>query len=283
MGKKKVAPAKAAAAKSAAAKKKATPGRGKLEQEFRRLEPDATQVTLGRHKVWKWQTVGPAYPFTSLLLLQTNIRAIEVTGRQGYSDDLATRLLDFISSWEGFDVEAKTITVLPWRRSQKSFDQVGVAPPLVAHRFQYQSKVLERVCFWVFPCFSGEFKTGQDAAEFDATLWHFGEVHVVEWDRVPSPHIKFQLLDPWPGGMLRKLNTPRQLPFRTLATYLWSLPIERTRILLQDILGRDLVVIRRSKGLAFSGETLKRPQIIANEEAATARLLSFLRGGNFGQ
>ena len=252
-----------------------------LLQEFRGLEPDARQITLGLHKVWTWQTVVPAFTFTSVVLFHAENRAIEVKARQGYSDEIAAALLDFLARWDGFDADARTIAVLPWRKSSTQFDRAVVAPPLVAHCFRHQSDILERACFWAFPCYSGEFKSGQDESEFEATIRRAGEVHIVEWDRNPAPHMKFQLLDPWPGGMLAKRKKPLQLPFRILAKYIWELPVETVRVRLQDILGRDLVVTHQAKGLVFSGEMLSKPERIEKQKDANRRLLSFLRGGDF--
>jgi hypothetical protein len=121
----------------------------------------------------------------------------------------------------------------------------------------------------------------QVEAEFDATIRSAGEVHVVEWDRMPAPHCKFQLLDPWPGGMLAELKKPAQLPFRILSTYIWTIPIESVRVRLQDILGGDLVVTRQAKGLVFSGDMLSKAKRIEKPEDANRRLLSFLRGRDF--
>ena len=193
--------------------------------------------------------------------------------------ELAEALLDLVVPWDGFDAQAKTITVLPWRRSRYEFDQAVIAPPIVAQCFIHESEVLQRACFWAFPSYSGEFRTGQDEGEVEATIRRAGEVHVVEWDRVPAPHIKFQLLDAWPGGMLSKRKKPLQLPFRTLTKYIWELPIEKVRVRLQDIVGRDVVVVRQATGLVFSGELVRTPKRIKKPEDADRRLLSFLRGG----
>ena len=88
-----------------------------LLQELRRLEPDAQQVSLGSHKVWMWQTVVPAFTFNNILLLASDERAIEIKARTGFSTELAKGLLDVVVRWEGFEAQAKTITVLPWPRS----------------------------------------------------------------------------------------------------------------------------------------------------------------------
>lgn len=252
-----------------------------LLQELRRLEPDAQQVSLGSHKVWMWQTVVPAFTFNNILLLASDEMAVEIKARTGFSTDLAKGLLDVVVPWKGFDTQAKTITVLPWSRSPHRFDQAVIAPPVVARCFQHQSEILQRACFWAFPSYSGEFKSGQNEGELDATIRRAGEVHVVEWDRAPAPHMKFQLLDTWPGGMLAKRKKPLQLPYRILSKYIWEIPIESVRVRLQDILGRDLVVIRQAQGLVFSGDLLSNPERIEKPEDANRRLLSFLRGGDF--
>lgn len=227
-----------------------------LLQEFRRLEPDAQQVSLGSHTVWTWHTVVPAFTFDNLLCLQSDQRAIEIKARKGFAINVAHALLDLVVQAGAFDLGAKTISVLPWPGSPHGFDQAVIAPPTVAHCFLHESEILERACFWAFPSFSGEFKTGQNEEAFEATIRRAGEVHVVEWDREPAPHIKFQLLDAWPGGMLAKRRKPTQLPFRILAEYIWELPIEKVRVRLEDIHGRHLMVCRQPEGLIFSSEKL---------------------------
>lgn len=252
-----------------------------LLQELQRLEPDAQLVALGSHKVWIWQTVVPAFTFENLLLLQSDQRAIQVKARKGFTIDLARAVFDLVVKWGAFDREARTITVLSWPDWGKPFDQVVIAPPMIAHCFRYQSEILNNTCFWAFPTYSGEFITGQDEAEVEATIRRSGEVQIAEWDREPAPHIKFQLLDVWPGGALLKQRTPVQLPFRILAKSIWELPIETVRVRLQDIRGRDLVVLRQPNGLLFSGEKLSKPERIDTPDVANRRLLSFLRGGDF--
>lgn len=252
-----------------------------LLRELQRLEPDARRVSLGSHEVWMWQTIVPAFTFDNLLFLQADQRAIEIKARKGFQISVAQVLLDLVVQSEAFDPQAKTISVLTWPGSPHMFEQAVIAPPKVAHCFNHQSEVLERACFWAFPSYSGEFKTGQDEAEFEATIRRAGEVNIVEWDREPAPHIKFQLLDAWPGGMLAKRKKPLQLPFRILSKYIWELPIERVRVRLQDILGRELEVFRDAKGLVFSGETLTTPARIEKPDRANRRLLSFLGGGDF--
>lgn len=252
-----------------------------LVQELQRLEPDARPLKLGTHRVWTWDVVVPAHTFTNVFLPLADEKAIQLTARSGFSSDLSRSLLNLVSRWEGLDIQAKTLSVLPGLRSGTDFDQAGIAPPNVANRFEHESDYLRKRCFWVFPCYSGEFRSGQDESEFDATIRRSGNVSVVEWDRLPAPHIKFQLLDPWPGGMLAKRKKPVQLPFRILSSYLWELPVEKTRILLHDISGRALVVIHKKGGLVFCGEFLPAPQIVTGRREATDRLMSFLRGKDF--
>jgi hypothetical protein len=157
-----------------------------VESELLRIEPEAQQIMLGDHKVYRSQRVTPAHTFASIVKATSASELIQLVARDSYADSLAQHLLDEAGKAELEDRSSERLRVSasafpdPWK-----FDAVVVVPPLIAKRFEHRSNLLSLATFWVVPAFAQEFKDGESGKAF----WHqLGRkdgwrVHVVDWNR----------------------------------------------------------------------------------------------------
>lgn len=157
-----------------------------IEFELAQIEPNAKQVRLGSHSVYRFQTVTPAHTFISVIKPENSGKVIQLTARDSFADTLAQHLLDQMDKIDLGDQASECIRVHPFACPDPwKFDVVVVAPPLVAKRFEHQSKALSRATFWIVPAFSQEFRD----KDSDKTFWHqLGRkdgwrVHVIDWNR----------------------------------------------------------------------------------------------------
>lgn len=134
---------------------------------LQKLRPEGTMTVLGSHQVFRYSTVTPAHVFESVVIEAIDGRLIELTSRDGFDSQLASFLLDQLSTLDLPDILANTIRVTtvkfpkPWK-----FDVVVVVPPAVARRFEYESEDLQRVTYWALPAFEGEFTDGANSPAF---------------------------------------------------------------------------------------------------------------------
>jgi hypothetical protein len=158
-----------------------------LEDELIKVAPKAERITIGSHRVYRFQVSTPACTFVSVAKTYASGSMIELTARDSFADDLAQQLLDHADTLELGDREADWIRVYPFEYSlPRRFNSIVVVPPLIAKRFDHQSEALSLVTFWVLPAFASEFRDGDSAKRFWHQLYRKDSfrVHVTNWNRL---------------------------------------------------------------------------------------------------
>ena len=154
--------------------------------ELMKFWPDATNVELGSHSVYRHHDETPAHKFDAIIKMLPGPRLIELTARDGFDARLATFLLDSVDEAKLPALDATKIRVFaaefpsPW-----PFECVVVVPPKIAERFEHESPLLKQITYWVVPAFAGEFRDSEAVEGF----WHQlrrrdgWKVSVIQWER----------------------------------------------------------------------------------------------------
>jgi hypothetical protein len=111
---------------------------------------------------------------------------VELVARDSFDESLAGFLFRVAEEFEpalfgGATLSSRAVVAEP----PYEFDEVILAPPTVAARYEGESKLLAGSLSWVFPAYAGEFIPGSGRAEFERQLYRKddGRVPIVRWDR----------------------------------------------------------------------------------------------------
>ncbi len=108
--------------------------------ELKTVWDECSEDVLGSHSVLRYRTETPAHKFESVVKLLPGPRLIEVTSRDGFDDQLAAFLLDFMDAKPLPSLSSNRIRVFatkfpsPWK-----FECVVIVPPKIARRFEHES------------------------------------------------------------------------------------------------------------------------------------------------
>jgi hypothetical protein len=226
-----------------------------IEQELLKIEPESRKMQLGKHAVLYYQIIVPAFTFDVVFCAIGRGRAIEVCARSGFSFEIAQRILDFAVANEYEPLSSDAITVLDgFECSPPGFETVTLVPPAIGKRYATNgSPKLDEVTVWAIPGYKCELQDGQSGTDFEFCNSNGGaKIHVVEWDREPTPQVRIQLLTDWPGGALRKRKRPGIMSFDSVVSTTQYIPEASVEVRIVDFRNRELDVTRKGSALEYA-------------------------------
>ena len=154
-----------------------------LQEELIRIGEEISPVSVAGFHGFTYERVTPAHHFVTVDLHVPNMGFVHVTARDSYTKSAFDLLSAAFAQVRSKKCSKDVLHV--YKIQVGNFDCIGLAPPKLAKLYEFQSAVLSRHGYELFPMYGIEFLDGFSADQFWTQRKRHDrwQVSILDWSR----------------------------------------------------------------------------------------------------